>query len=154
MAYEAIWNLSNIKQMATFVRAAEPDSNHLRFDAGVPNASTLMDLVDDKASLYCWDHLMNVPVEGTDVIALLPKVLIDTTKVCDAGFTKFMNLALYYTTLNIKYCQQYALWYNGREYEKLDDNFGKDFKTRFIESVNTNHANDNIRLANQWKIQL
>ena len=53
-----------------------------------------MDLVDDKASLYHWDHLMNVPVEGTDVIALLPKVLINSTKFCDAGFTKFMNLSL------------------------------------------------------------
>ena len=37
---------------------------------------------------------------------------------------------------------------------KLNDNIGKDFNTRFIESVNPNHATDNIRLANQWKIQL
>ena len=28
-AYEASWNLGNTKQMATFVRAAEPDSNHV-----------------------------------------------------------------------------------------------------------------------------
>ena len=67
--------------MATFVRVAEPDSDHVRFDIGVPNASTLMDLVDNKASLYRWYHLMNVLVEGTGVIALLPKVLIDGTKV-------------------------------------------------------------------------
>ena len=65
-----------------------------------------------------------------------------------------MNLALYYTTVNLKICQQYALWYNGCESAKLDDKFGKDFKTRFIESVNPNHATNNIRLANQWKIQL
>ena len=69
-----------------------------------------MDLVDDKASLYHWDHLMNILVKVTGVITLLPKVLIDGTKVCDAGFTKFMNLALYYTTFNLKHCQQYALW--------------------------------------------
>ena len=138
--------------MATFVSAAEPDSYHVRFDIGVPNALTLMDLVNDKASLYRWDHLMNVPVEGTGVIALLPKVLIDGTKVCDAGFTKFMNLALYYTMLNLKHCQQYALWYNGCESAKLDNTFWKAFKTRFIESVNPNHANENIRLASQWKI--
>ena len=30
----------------------------------------------------------------------------------------------------------------------------KYFKTRFNESINTNHATENIRLANQWKIQL
>ena len=65
-----------------------------------------------------------------------------------------MNLALYYTTVNLKHCQQYALWYTGCESAKLDDNFGKDFKTQFIESVNPNHATENIRLANQWKIQL
>ena len=127
--------------MATFVRATEPDSDHVRFGVGVPNASTLMDLVDDKASLYLWDHLMNVPVKGTGFIALLPKVLIDGTKVYDTGFTKFMNLTLYYTTLNLKHCQQYALLYNRCEPAKLDDNFGKDFKTRFIKSVNPNHAN-------------
>ena len=51
-AYKASWNLGDTKQMATFVRSAEPDSNHVHFDIGVPNASTLMDLVDDKASLY------------------------------------------------------------------------------------------------------
>ena len=51
-AYKAIWNLGDTKQMATFVRVAEPDSDHVRFDIGVPNASTLMDLVDNKASLY------------------------------------------------------------------------------------------------------
>ena len=85
-AYEVNWNPGDTKQMATFVRAAEPDSDHVRFDVGVPNASTLMDLVDDKASLYLWDHLMNVPVKGTGVIALLPKVLINGNKVCDAGF--------------------------------------------------------------------
>ena len=113
-----------------------------------------MDLVDGKSSLYRWDHLMNVPVDGTGVIALLPKVLINSAKVCDAGFTKFMNLALYYTTVNLKHCQQYTLWYNGIESAKLDDNFGKYFKTRFIESVNSNHATENIRLENQWKIQL
>ena len=72
-AYEASWNIGNTKQMATFVRAAEPDSDHVRFDVGVPNVSTLMDLVNNKASLYRWDHLMNVPVEGTGVIALLPR---------------------------------------------------------------------------------
>ena len=65
-----------------------------------------------------------------------------------------MNLSLYYTTFNLNHCHQYALWYNGSESAKLDDNFGKDFKTRFIESFNTNHATENIRLANQWKIQL
>ena len=92
---------------------------------------------------------MNVPVEGTGVIALLPKVLINGTKVCDARFAKFMNLALYYTTVNLKHCHQYALWYNGSESAKLDDNFGKDFKTRFIKSVNPNHATENICLANQ-----
>ena len=153
-AYEASWNLSDTKQMATFVLSAEPDSDHVRFNIGVPNASTLMDLVNDKASLYRWDHIMNVPVEGTGVIALLPKVLIDGTKVCDAGFTKFINLTLYYTTLNLKHCQQYALWYNGCESKKLDDNFGMGFKTCFMESVNPNHATKNICLANQWKIQL
>ena len=153
-AHEASWNLSDTKQMATFVPAAEPDSNHVRFDVGVPNASTLMDLVDYKASIYRWDHLMKVPVKGTGVIALLPKVLFDGTKVCKAGFIKFMNLALYYTMLNLKHCQQYALWYNGCESAKLDDKIGMDFKTRFIESVNPNHATENIRLANQWKIQL
>ena len=58
---------------------------------------------------------MNVPVEGTGVITLLPKVLIDGTKVYDAGFTKFTNLALYYTTVNLKHCQQYTLCYNGSE---------------------------------------
>ena len=95
--------------MVTFVQATEPDSDHVHFDVGVPNASTLMDLVDNKASLYRWDHLMNVPVKGTRIIALLPKVLIDSTKVCDAGFAKLMNLDLYYTTVNLKQCQQYAL---------------------------------------------
>ena len=104
-ANEASWNLSDTKQMATFVRDAELDSDHVRFDVGVPNASTLMDLVDDKASLYRWDHLMNVPIEVTGVIALLPKVLIDSTKVCDVGFAKFLNLALYYITINLKHCQ-------------------------------------------------
>ena len=152
--YEAIWNLGDTKQMATFVRAAEPDSDHVRFDVGVLNTSTLMNLVDDKASLYLWDHLTNVPVKGTGVIALLPKVLINGTKVCDARFTKFMNLALYCTTVNLKHFQQYALWYNGSESAKVDENFGKDFKTRFIKSINPNHATKNIRLANQWKIQL
>ena len=140
--------------MVTFVRVAKPDSGHMRFNVGVPNASTLMDLVNEKASLYRWDHLMNVPVEGTGVIDLLPKVLADGTKVCNAGFTKLMKLALYYTTVNLKQYQQYALWYNVSESEKLDNNFGKDFKTRFIETVNPNHATENIRLANQWKIQL
>ena len=105
-AYKAIWNLGDNKQMATFVRAAEPDSDHVRFDVRVPNVSTLIDLVDNKASLYRWDNLMNVPVKGTGVIALLPKVLIDGTKVCDAGFAKFKNLALYYTMANLKHCQQ------------------------------------------------
>ena len=79
--YETRWNLGDTKQMATFMRTAEPDSDHVRFDVGVPNASTLMDLVDDRDGLYRWGHLMNVPVEGTGVIALLPKVLIDGTKV-------------------------------------------------------------------------
>ena len=152
--YKASWNLGDTKQMATFVRAAEPESDHVRFNVGVPNASTLMDLVDDKASLYRWDHLMNVPVEGTGVIALLPEVLVNGTKFCDAGFTKFMNPALYYTTRNLKHCQQYVLWYNGCESAKLDKTFRKDFKTLFIESVNTNHATENIRLSNQWNIQL
>ena len=50
-SYKAIWNLGDTKQMATFARAAEPDSDHARFDVGVPNASTLMYLVDEKASL-------------------------------------------------------------------------------------------------------
>ena len=109
-AYEAIWNLDDTKQMDTFVRAAEPDSDHVRFDVRVLKASTLMDLVNDKASLYCWDHLINVSVEGTSVIALLPNILIDGTKICNAGFTKFMNLFLYYNTVNLKHCQQYALW--------------------------------------------
>ena len=72
-AYEAIWNLGDTKQMATFVRAAEPDSNHVRFDVAVPNVSTLIDLVNKKSSLYLWDHLMNVPVKGTGVISLLPR---------------------------------------------------------------------------------
>ena len=88
-----------------------------------------MDLVDNKARIYHWDHLTDVPVEGTSVIALLPKVLIDGTKVCNTGFAKFMNLALYYTMVNLKQCKQYALWYNGSESAKLDDNFGKYFKT-------------------------
>ena len=87
---------------------------------------------------------MKVPVEGTGVIAPLPKVLIDGIKVYDAGFAKFMNLALYYTTVKLKHSQQYALWYNRSESAKLDDNFGKDFKTRFIKSVNPNHATKNI----------
>ena len=65
-----------------------------------------------------------------------------------------MNLALYYTTVNLKHCQQYALLYNGSESAKLDDKFGKDFKTRFIKSVNPNHATENICLSNQWNIQL
>ena len=51
-AYETSWNLGDTKQMATFVRASEPNSDHMRFNVGVINASTLMDLVDDKASLY------------------------------------------------------------------------------------------------------
>ena len=63
--------------MATFVQAAKPNSDHVRFDVRVPNTPALMDLVVDKASLYRWDHLMNIPVEGTGVIALLPKVIID-----------------------------------------------------------------------------
>ena len=126
----------------------------MHFDVRVPNTSTLIDLVNDKASLYHWDYLVNFPVKGTGVIALLPKVLIDGTKVCNAGFTKFMNLSLYYTVANLKHYQQYALWYNRSESTKLYNNFGKDFKTRFIESVNPNRATDNIRLENQWKIQI
>ena len=51
----------------------------------MPNASTLMDLVDDKASLYRCNHLMNVLIEGTGFIDLLTKVIIDGTKVNDAG---------------------------------------------------------------------
>ena len=149
-----LWPHPLLELSSTFVRAAEPDSDHVRFDVGVPNTSALMDLVDNKASLYRWDHLMNFPVEGTGVIDLLLKVIIDGTKVCDARFAKFMNFTLYYTTVNLKHFQQYALWYNRSESAKLDDNFGKDFKTRFIESVNPNHATENIRLVNQWKIQL
>ena len=36
----------------------------------------------------------------------------------------------------------------------MDNNFGKDFKTCFVESVNPNHATENILLSNHWKIQL
>ena len=84
-AYEASWNLGDTKQMATFVRATEPDSNHVRFDVGVPNASTLMDLVNNKTSLYRWDHLMNVPVEGTGVIDLLPRFSLTVPKSVTPG---------------------------------------------------------------------
>ena len=100
-AYEANWNLGDPKQMATFIRASEPDHDWKRFDVGVENVSTLMELISDNFTLFFWDRLMNVVIEGTGEISAVPKTLADGIKIFDAGFVKFVNLHLHNSTLSL-----------------------------------------------------
>ena len=64
-----------------------------------------MELTEDKSSLYRWDHLMNVAIDGTGVIPPCPKTLADGTKIFNAGFHKFVNLVSNYTPVLLDHCQ-------------------------------------------------
>ena len=102
-AYQANWNLGHPKYMTTFIRASKSDHKWKRFDVGVTNVPTLMDLILDKSTLFRWDCLMNVVIKGTSKIAAVPKNLADGTKIFDAGFVKLVNLALRCTTVSLKH---------------------------------------------------
>ena len=53
-AFATSWNLGDPKERATFVRALEPDDGWKRFNVVTTTVTKLLDLVQDKASLFNW----------------------------------------------------------------------------------------------------
>ena len=111
-AFANSWNIGDPKERAAFVRSSEPNDVWKRFNVGTTTATKLLDLVQDKASLFNWYMLIRVPIDGTGQIASNPKILRNGSKTIDAGFIDFLNLAINYTEVTMKNCQKFASWYN------------------------------------------
>ena len=139
-AFATSWNLGDPKDWAAFVRASEPDDGWKRFNFGTTTTTKLLDLVQDKASLFNWEILLRVPIDGTGQIAANPKILRNGSKTIDACFIDFPNLAINYTGVTMKNCQKFASWYNGSDAAKTTDNWEPNHTKRLIEII---YQNDN-----------
>ena len=104
-AFATSWNIGDPKERAAFVRASETDDGWKGFNVGTITSTKLLDLVQDKSSLFNWDMLLRVPIDGTGKIAANPKILRDGSKTIDAGFINILNLAINYTGVTMKNCQ-------------------------------------------------
>ena len=111
-AFANSWNLRDPKERAAFIRASEPDDGWKIFNVGTTTATKLLDLFQDKASLFNWDTLLRIPIDGTVKISANPKILRNVSKTIDAGFIDFLNLANNYTEVTMKNYQKFASWYN------------------------------------------
>ena len=64
-AFATSWNLGDPKERAAFVRSSEPDDGWKCFNVGTTTATKLLYLVQYKASLFNWDMLPRIPIDGT-----------------------------------------------------------------------------------------
>ena len=101
-AFTTSWNLGDPNERAAFVRASDPDDGWKLFNVGTTTATKLLDLVQDKSSLFNWDMLLRVPIDGTGHIAANPKILRNGSKTIDAGFIDFLNLEMNYNVVTTK----------------------------------------------------
>ena len=153
-AFATSWNLGDPKELGAFVRASEPDDGWKRFNVGTTTATKLLDLVQDKASLFNWDMILRAPIDGTGQIAVNPNIIRNGSKTIDASFIDFLNLSINYTWFTMKNCQNFASWYNGGGAVKLTDAWYPDHTKRLIEIIDPNDADENISLVNQYKVHL
>ena len=118
-AFTTNWNLGDPKEKAAFVKALDPNNNWKWFTIGTTTAIKLLVLVQDKASLFSWDTLLRVPTDSTGQIAVSAKILANSSKIYNAGFTKVVNLAMNYTSVTTEHCQYFGNWYDRDDTAKL-----------------------------------
>ena len=79
-AFATICNLGDPKERVAFVRASEPYDGWKRFNVIITTATNILDLVQDTSSLFNWDMLLHVPIDGTGHISANPKILRNGSK--------------------------------------------------------------------------